>query len=82
MASLSLSVHTAPRCRLCLQVGVREDAVAGDRACPLEGSPPPRPVSCCAPFCVQVGVLVDAVREQATVPEGFQLIIDSMAGLH
>ncbi|PSC72970.1 NPL4 1 [Micractinium conductrix] len=30
----------------------------------------------------EVGVLVDAVREQATVPEGFQLIIDSMAGLH
>lgn len=31
--------------------------------------------------CLQVGLLVDAVRDKAPVPEGFQIIIDSMAGL-
>ena len=29
----------------------------------------------------QVSVLVDAVHNKAAVPEGFQIIIDSMAGL-
>jgi nuclear protein localization family protein 4 len=29
----------------------------------------------------EVGALVDAARDHAAVPEGFQLIVDSMAGL-
>ncbi len=29
----------------------------------------------------QIGVLVDAARDKLPVPEGFQIIIDSMAGL-
>lgn len=40
---------------------------------------------CCPPLaahlCVQVSVLADAVHNKQAVPEGFQLIIDSMAGL-
>ena len=40
---------------------------------------------CCSPLaahpCVQVSVLADAVHNKQAVPEGFQLIIDSMAGL-
>ncbi len=31
--------------------------------------------------CTQVSVLVDAVHTKQAVPEGFQIIIDSMAGL-
>lgn len=49
------------------------------------GSPPPPPLALPprlpATPPAQIGVLVDAVRGKAAVPEGFQIIIDSMAGL-